>query len=127
MAFNNYGSPATRYGLKAGLSIIAVDDIPTPNLDIFKKIVMKKTSNDSIKLNVVSWNGSHSVVTLKLNNKYWPSYEISQEENIWKRIVCFLAKLSLIIVNQVLPTPPFPEAIEIISFFGVSVSAIFSL
>jgi len=85
VAFNNYGSPATRYGLKAGLSIIAVDDIPTPNLDIFKKIVMEKTSNDSIKLNVVSWNGSHSVVTLKLNNKYWPSYEISQKENIWKR------------------------------------------
>ena len=27
----------------------------------------------------------YSVVTLKLNNKYWPSYEISQEENIWKR------------------------------------------
>jgi S1-C subfamily serine protease len=85
VAFNNYGSPATRYGLKAGLSIIAVDDIPTPNLDIFKKIVMDKPSNDSIKLNVVSWNGSHSVVTLKLNNKYWPSYEISQKENIWKR------------------------------------------
>ena len=87
VAFNNYGSPATRYGLNAGLSIVEVDDIPISNLDDFKESIRSKKINDTIKLGTLSWNGSKSVITMKLNNRYWPAYEIKRNGYEWNRTV----------------------------------------
>ena len=87
MAFNNYGSPATRYGLNAGLSVVEVDDIPISNLDDFKESIRSKKINDTIKLGTLSWNGSKSVITMKLNNRYWPAYEINRNGYEWNRTV----------------------------------------
>ena len=72
MAFNNYGSPATRYGLNAGLSVVEVDDLYS-DLDDFKEGIRSKKINDTIKLGTLSWNGSKNVITMKLNNRYWPT------------------------------------------------------
>tara|TARA_B100000700_G_C14867692_1_gene771840 strand:+ start:63 stop:812 length:750 start_codon:yes stop_codon:yes gene_type:complete len=87
VAFNNYGSPATRYGLSAGLSIIEVDDTPISNLADFKESVRSKKFNDTIKLATLSWNGSKNVITMKLNNRYWPAYEIKKNGYEWNRSV----------------------------------------
>ena len=87
VAFNNYGSPATRYGLNAGLSIIEVDDNPISDLDDFKESIRSKRINDTIKLGALSWNGSKSVITMKLNNRYWPAYEIKRNGYEWDRTV----------------------------------------
>ena len=87
VAFNNYGSPATRYGLSAGLSIIEVDDTPISNLADFKESVRSKKFNDTIKLSTLSWNGSKNVITMKLNNRYWPAYEIKKNGYEWNRSV----------------------------------------
>ena len=87
VAFNNYGSPATRYGLNAGLSVVEVDDTPISDLDDFKESIRSKKINDTIKLGTLSWNGSKNVITMKLNNRYWPTYEIKRNEYEWNRTV----------------------------------------
>ena len=87
VAFNNYGSPATRYGLNAGLSVVEVDDAPISDLDDFKESIRSKKINDTIKLGTLSWNGSKNVITMKLNNRYWPVYEIKRNGYEWNRTV----------------------------------------
>ena len=87
VAFNNYGSPATRYGLNAGLSVVEVDDTPISDLDDFKESIRSKKINDTIKLGTLSWNGSKNVITMKLNNRYWPAYEIKRNGYEWDRTV----------------------------------------
>ncbi len=85
VAFFSYGSPATRYGLWAGRRVVAVDTIPTPNLQAFVDAVAGKQDQASVRLKTVTWNGAVEVITLKLDNQYWPAYEIRRTKNGWQR------------------------------------------
>ena len=85
VAFFSYGSPATRYGLWAGRRIVEVDGTPTPNLQAFVDAVADKDDRVSVRLKTVTWNGAVEVVTLKLDNQYWPAYEIRRTDNGWRR------------------------------------------
>ena len=85
VAFFSYGSPATRYGLYAGRRVVEVDDVPTPDLNAFVEIVSGKEDRESIRLKTVTWNGGVEVITLKLDNQYWPAYEIRRTEDGWVR------------------------------------------
>lgn len=85
VAFFNYGSPATRYGLWAGRRIVAVDEVETPDLESFVKVVAGKEDRASVRLKTVTWNGSIEVITLKLDNQYWPAYEIRRAGDGWRR------------------------------------------
>jgi S1-C subfamily serine protease len=85
VAFFSYGSPATRYGLWAGRRIVAIDDSETPDLQTFLDVVADKDDQESVRVTTVTWNGAVEVVTLKLDNQYWPAYEIRQTENGWVR------------------------------------------
>jgi S1-C subfamily serine protease len=85
VAFFNYGSPATRYGLWAGRRIVAVDEIPTPDLETFVDLVAGKKDRTSVRLKTVTWNGAVEVITLKLDNQYWPAYEIRRSGDGWQR------------------------------------------
>ncbi|MEM9208718.1 MAG: trypsin-like peptidase domain-containing protein [Pseudomonadota bacterium] len=85
VAYFNYGSPATRYGLWAGRRIVAVDEVETPDLGTFIDVVRGKQDRESVRLRTVSWNGAVQVITLKLDNQYWPAYEIRRTENGWTR------------------------------------------
>ena len=86
IAFFSYGSPATRYGLWAGRRIVAVDDVDTPNLQSFVDVVKGKDDQDSVRLKTVSWNGAVQVITLKLDNQYWPAYEVRRADDAWHRM-----------------------------------------
>jgi S1-C subfamily serine protease len=85
VAFFNYGSPATRYGLWAGRRIVAVDDTDTPDLQSFVEAVSGKGDQTSVRLKTVTWNGAVEVITLKLDTQYWPAYEIRRTASGWRR------------------------------------------
>jgi S1-C subfamily serine protease len=86
VAFFSYGSPATRYGLWAGRRIVEVDDKATPDLRTFVDVVRGKMDRSSVRLKTITWNGAAEVITLKLDNQYWPAYEIRRTEDGWQRI-----------------------------------------
>ena len=85
VAYFSYGSPATRYGLWAGRRVFEVNEIETPNLQAFIDAVKDIEHRESVRLKTVTWNGTAEVITLKLDNQYWPAYEIRREEDGWRR------------------------------------------
>ena len=85
VAFFSYGSPATRYGLWAGRRVVEVDETPTPDLQAFAAAVSGKQDQDSLRLKTVTWNGAVEVITLKLDNQYWPAYEVQRTRDGWRR------------------------------------------
>jgi S1-C subfamily serine protease len=85
VAYFSYGSPATRHGLFAGRRIVEVDGRPTPDLDAFIAAVRGREDRSSLRLKTVTWNGSVGVTTLKLDQNYWPTYELRRTPNGWER------------------------------------------
>ncbi|MCC7257493.1 MAG: trypsin-like peptidase domain-containing protein [Gammaproteobacteria bacterium] len=83
VAFFAYGSPASRYGLLAGRRIVEVDGHATPDLDAFVAAVRGRRDRESVRLTTVTWNNFTEVLTLKLDQTYWPAYEIS-----WGELTC---------------------------------------
>ena len=86
VAYFNYGSPATRYGLWAGRRVVEVNEQPTPDLQAFIDAVKNIGHRDSVRLKTVSWNDTAEVITLKLDKQYWPAYEIRRTETGWRRV-----------------------------------------
>ena len=86
VAYFSYGSPATRYQLWAGRRIMEVDGQPTPDLDAFVKAVSGKEDRSSLRLRTLSWNGAVDVITLKLDKRYWPTYELRRMAAGWERM-----------------------------------------
>ena len=86
VAYFAYGSPATSYGLWAGSRIVEVDGHPVRDLDEFIAAVSEKVDRDSVRLTAVQWNGAPEVTTLKLDNKYWPAYELRHTSEGWERV-----------------------------------------
>jgi S1-C subfamily serine protease len=86
VAYFYYGSPATHYGLYAGRRITEVDGRPTPDLDAFIAAVRGKKDRAPVRLKTISWNGQVDVITLKLDNHYWPAYELNRgSDGEWSR------------------------------------------
>lgn len=85
VAYFAYGSPATRYKLYAGRRIVEVDGRPTPDLDTFIAAVQGREDRSSVRLKTVTWNGSIDVTTLKLDQNYWPTYELRRTSAGWER------------------------------------------
>ncbi len=85
LSYFSFGSPASRSRLFAGRRIVGVDGQPTPDLDQFLEAVSGREDRESVRLNTVTWNGVAEVITLKLDNRYWPGYELLREVDIWRR------------------------------------------
>ena len=85
VGYYNLGSPASRYGLSAGLRIIGVNGVATPDMDSFIKAVQGFKDRDSVRLAVRTWDGTGQVITLKLDLKYWPAYQVVHTDAGWMR------------------------------------------
>jgi len=85
VAYFAFGSPATRYGLVPGRRIVAVDGEPTPDLDAFLRLVHGRPDRSSVRIKTLSWNGQVDVITLKLDEHYWPTYELVRTPAGWVR------------------------------------------
>ena len=86
VAYFAYGSPASRYGLFAGRRIVAVDGEATSDLDVFLGQVRQRQDRDAVRLTTVSWNDTVEVLTLKLDQTYWPAYEVRYQDGGWQRL-----------------------------------------
>jgi S1-C subfamily serine protease len=85
VAFFAFGSPASRYGLYAGRRITAVDGQPVADLDSFIALVRGKRDRESVRLTSVTWNNQPEVLTLKVDETYWPGYQIRWQAGEWRR------------------------------------------
>ncbi|HEY3859715.1 MAG TPA: trypsin-like peptidase domain-containing protein [Gammaproteobacteria bacterium] len=85
VGFYNFGSPASRYGLVAGWRIVGVNGTGTPDMDSFIKAVQGLKDRDAVRLAVKNWEGTGQVITLKLDQKYWPTYEVDRTDQGWVR------------------------------------------
>ena len=86
VAYFNYGSPASRYGLFAGQRIIEVNGEPTPDLETFVQQVSGREDRADLRLRTVTWNNVPQVITLQLDQRYWPAYELRRSADEWTRM-----------------------------------------
>jgi S1-C subfamily serine protease len=80
-----FGSPADRYGIQATRRILAVDGLPTPDLDAFLAVVADKPDRGSLRLKLEDLDGRIEVTTLKLDLHYWPTYGLRWTPDGWVR------------------------------------------
>ncbi len=80
-----FGSPASRFGLYAGRRITQVDGIAIADLDQFIGIVRTKRNREAVRLTTVNWNNQQEVLTLKLDDTYWPAWQIQWQDGEWRR------------------------------------------
>jgi S1-C subfamily serine protease len=85
VAFFQFGSPASRFGLVPGRRIVEVDGQLTPDLDAFLRQVSGRPDRSSLRIKTLSWNGAPEVITLKLDRRYWPAYELRRTAAGWER------------------------------------------
>jgi S1-C subfamily serine protease len=85
IAYYQYGSPASHYGLVPGHRIVEVDGQPIPNLDAFLRQVSGRPDRSSLRIKMLDWNGAPQVITLKLDRHYWPAYELRRTDAGWQR------------------------------------------
>ncbi|KDO31320.1 hypothetical protein SPRG_03936 [Saprolegnia parasitica CBS 223.65] len=71
-----YGSPAHKYGLRATMWIVQVNNEPTPTLDAFIKVVENLQNGASVRMKTVALNTKPKVLTLKTDYHYWPTVEL---------------------------------------------------
>lgn len=85
VAYYSFGSPASRYGLVSGRRITEVDSIPIVDLDQFIEVVSTKGNREALRLTTVTWNNQPEVLTLKLDDTYWPAWQIIWQGDHWER------------------------------------------
>jgi S1-C subfamily serine protease len=81
-----YGSPSTRYHLEATSRIVEVDGQRVSDLDSFLMAVSSKNDRDAVRLKTIDLDGKPTVITLKLELEYWPTYELRRTNGIWERV-----------------------------------------
>jgi len=84
IAFYAFGSPASRSRLGPGSRIIEVDGQPVANLDAFIALIKDRKDQEAVRLTLLSWNNSVQVLSLTLDQFYWPAWEVSYNGG-WRR------------------------------------------
>ncbi|TPX34042.1 hypothetical protein SmJEL517_g03183 [Synchytrium microbalum] len=79
------GSPARMYGLLSTSWIVSVNDMPTPNLDEFVKVIIlvkaKLGETGYCRVKTISFDLVPAVLSIKLNERYFPSCEFVKDDS----------------------------------------------
>ncbi|MCP4806794.1 MAG: hypothetical protein GY913_06975 [Proteobacteria bacterium] len=80
-----YGTPAQRYGMRATWRIVAVDGTPTPSVEALLTAVADKGDGDSVRVRVVDLEDRERVITLRIDEQYWPTRTYERGPDGWTR------------------------------------------
>ncbi|OQO11318.1 Pro-apoptotic serine protease [Cryoendolithus antarcticus] len=83
------GSPAYAYGLAPTNFILAVNAVPTPDLESFIRETSKIPDNTYFRLKVMTFDNVPWVATMKKNEHYFPTVEFAKDPSLregWKRV-----------------------------------------
>ncbi len=86
VASYSYGSPATRYGVFAMQRIVEIDGQPIKNTDDFVNAVKGKEHQAPVIIKTLGFRNNSKVITLRVDNNYWPFYEIKYQDGHWEKI-----------------------------------------
>jgi len=86
IASYSYGSPASRYNLYAMQRIVEIDGQAINSTDDFVKAVKGKVHQTSIIIKTLDFKNNSKVAALRVDNNYWPFYEIKYTDGKWKKI-----------------------------------------
>jgi S1-C subfamily serine protease len=87
------GSPARHHRLAPGSVIVSVDEVPTPNLDVFLAVVQRKGHNQSLRVRTVNLRGKEAVTTLTTDDVWWPTHDVSwHPSGQWLRTTAYEAQ-----------------------------------
>lgn len=81
VSFYYWGSPANRYGLGALNRIVAVDGTEISSIEDFVEAVKDKQHQDSVRVAVQNMQNLPAMLTLKVDEHYWPSYTIVKTDD----------------------------------------------
>ncbi|MEM7098230.1 MAG: trypsin-like peptidase domain-containing protein [Pseudomonadota bacterium] len=84
VSFYRYGSPASRAGLVASLTITEVNDQPIKDISDFVAAV-RQQPNGVVRIRAVHLNQNPALVTIRLDPRYWPAYQIEKKPGGWVR------------------------------------------
>jgi S1-C subfamily serine protease len=79
------GSPADRHGLLATRRIVQANGLQTPDLDAFLAAVQATPDRGSVRLRALDLEGRTEVLTLELDLRYWPTFELLRGPGGWER------------------------------------------
>ena len=60
--------------------------MPAGNLDRFLELVGSRADRESVRLKTIIWNGTVEVLTMKLDQTYWPASQIIYADSGWQRV-----------------------------------------
>ena len=83
------GSPAYMYGLAPTNFIMAVNGVPTLDLESFIRETKKIPDNTYFRLKVRTFDNVNWVATLKANYSYFPTVEFAKDDSVregWRRV-----------------------------------------
>lgn len=85
IASYSYGSPASRHNIYAMRKIIEVNGQKVTTNQDFINVVKNQKHRDSVLLKMIDFNKNISVKTIKLDNHYWPFYEVKYDNGEWHK------------------------------------------
>ncbi len=86
IANTEQGSPALWDGLYRNRFVTEVDGQSVENLDEFLDLVLKKSQDEITRLSLVTVSGRKGIVTVAPEYNFWPTFEISRDNDQWRRI-----------------------------------------
>ncbi len=80
------GTPAAHYGLVPSSLLTELEGVAISDLDGFVARLKEVAEKESVRIKMLSLNGKETMLTLKLDNQYWPAFELRySEKNGWQR------------------------------------------